>query len=124
VAERIGDIGFVGVNRDNHHAGARRLLPDASRHLQAVHAGHRQVHHQHIRGEFSRQAHGLQTITGVCHKVKRRLLIQEALQPLPHYGVVFGQEDSSHLHRSAELSLTSVNGLGWFELGWLFGWFA
>ena len=72
----------------------RRSQNLARRH-RAVHAGQREIHHDHARDELGGQLHGLVPVARPRPPRDLRVVLQHAAEAAPHQAVIVHQQDGN-----------------------------
>jgi hypothetical protein len=83
----------VGVCRQRHDVDAG-LVAEATGCLDAVAAGHAQVHQDHVRALLARQCQRLLTVGGRAHHLHPLQQVEQQHQPVSDYALVVGYHDA------------------------------
>ena len=97
-AQQLAEIALLRMPRQRQDLHARRALPHRGRRLQAVHAGHADVHQQHVRLERHRGVDGLLAVDGFTHDLQVGLPAQQQLEGVPDRGVVVCEDKANRIH--------------------------
>src|SRR6185312_1572597 len=112
VAQRLDDVGVVGVHRQDDHARRRRAIAHLARHLEAVEAGHHEVEHQHVGLELEHPGQDLQPVGGLADDLEVVFAREQDLEAVDDDLVIVGEEDSG-LHALAPiLAAAGLDGKG------------
>ena len=91
----------VGVGGERDHLDLGHAFAQQAGGLDAVAAGHPQVHEDDVGEQFGGQGDGLGTVTGGTHDIDIRQQAQHQGQPFPDHALVVSDE---HAHRPSHVS--------------------
>jgi len=102
--DSVEHVLFLAKHGEGDDAGRRGRLHDLADGFDAIHAGHDDVHQDHIGLHCARQAHRLSAVPGFGHHAETARSLAELAQALPHQCMVIGDQNPNRWHKQPRCS--------------------
>src|SRR5262249_15342110 len=111
------DRGVVFEHRDNEDANMRAIAHDAPRRLDAVDAGHLNVHQDHVWLQSGRHGDGLVACRRLTHHLDIWRRVEQRMDPVAKQRVVISYEHSQWLHHGISFEVAATWADAWVSRG-------